>query len=609
MSISNFCVSESASSRFVEEFESRSIEKGSQLSQKLQGLSGQQLAEESKEILFKLEQYRIDQIEQFFREHPKPELKDSEEDQSAPDDESVTGIQRTEAEQQLRSPTANQANKKRGSMFQIGLNQDNKVNFKRYSAVNDGIGGALQQMKLTALTPRKSNALPTLNSQGADLKEPASESDAQSDCSSDSEVLDEELQEQPEMSRQWQPVVKVHSQNGKVNGTKGTQIDLLQALKAGKAKWQELKGKQPVFVVPVAGRAECSVNIVYNATSSEKPKLESVRSELLDTNAISVNSETAGIDLVVERNRFWCNEVANIREDRDSEFKNDVQLQFSQKTPGQFTLRLETGFFGAFINLPIKSFNSRIALRPGMMFFVNDKRGFVVREAAGLAGFGEDAGSCYWATNLKAQSVGSLKSFLLQKAEIPSCSSSCSSRVKFSFKQSIQSFLKSQVEEPQTKVVVLTKFKFVARHKMFKFEESVCLFEVDSKVKDLQQCFSPKSGELQFGAATVKGLAECGFGGIHPLESLNMDFELKVRLTADGADLSYCHAEGGELIDLFDAEPRKSIAFSATADVSGLFVQTGLFQSGQEFFGQSKEFALSSGTAIRVCNTVYRVEC
>lgn len=606
MSISNFCVSESASSKFVEELEKRSIEKSTQLSHKLEGLTGPQLSDESKEMLFKLERYRIDQIEQFFRENPKQESKHSDdEEQSIQDDDSTAEIRQTEAQQQHLLPTVNQLSKKRGSMFQIGLNQENKVNFKRYSAANDGIGKTLQQLKFTALTPQNNQLSSALNSKVTDLREPDSESDNESDCSSESE----EIQDEPREGHTWQPVIRIHSQNGISNATKCKTIDIVTTAKANKQKWKEMKGKSPVFVVPVDERSDCSVDITYSGSCSLKPKLESARSELLDTNAISFNSEPIAIDVVVEKNRFWCNEVKEVNKDVDSEFRNDVKLSINQKTKGQFTLRLESGFFGVFVNLPLETFNDQLVLRPGMMFFVSEKRGFLIKDIGNRNCLKDESAVIYWATNLKAESVGSLKSFLLQKAESPSCSSSCSSRVRFSLKQSLQSFLRSQVEETDAKVVVLTKFKFVARHKMFKFEESVCLFEVDLKIKELEHCFHQKSNELRFGFQTVKNLSESGFIGIHPLESLKMDFQLKIRLKDESAQLSYDKAESSNLIDLFDGESKKAILFGRSDEVSGLFVQNGLFQSGNELFAQSKEFVLSSGTAIRVCNTVYRIDC
>jgi hypothetical protein len=248
-----------------------------------------------------------------------------------------------------------------------------------------------------------------------------------------------------------------------------------------------------------------------------------------------------------------------------------------------------------------------------MMLMTSKSHGFLVREVLDSQGDHErlagDPSVDLWCSNIQAADVAKLETGLQNVSDNPSCSSSCSSRVAFSLSEELQTHFKRKLVEQKPYVVVLAPFKYLHRHKTYRFDRAIALFEMGDGAQTTSNRFSlgPKSREKLVAAGL---LANC------PIWSMRIDLNAAVCRKDERLWIEYegPSPSSGPFVDLFEQNPSESPHFTLGLSKTdsegrreGLWVNLALFAESHEHLEGRDPVRLSPGCRIQTSGYIYEL--
>ena len=651
MSISNFCISESSNSKFLEDLEKETKSHAKDLQIRLNGLIEEELNEEKRSLLFKLEKHRIEQIEAFFQDNrSQSNVLENHGEISGSDKDEVEKNQKQTNEKEectIQFSKFNPKEKKRGSLFATNLNSCIQNKFKRYSAVQDKIGDTLSKMGLQkwyhAQEEFKYEKNEEENSEANSIKKEDLESD---DSDEESTLL--EIQR----GDQFAMIKMVPLNNHKLEFSENKWINLVNLAKPNNGdeisescqNKNEMKG---FFLIDSTGFSDFEpspknhISLQTNRNIPELVKIQLSLNSIVEKNINSLffNSTAKEImrvtadyletayDVSFQQNRVQVKAKSSKVSEKSWCLPNEIQLTLDSKNQNQFKLQIQRGFFGAFVNFPVESFNQKIRLEKGFVCLLDFKRGFLVShviskledKSSELIKLIEHENTIFVCGNLSPKNNVRLGNYLRKQSETPSCASSCSSNFSVSSQKLKQNFLRTILMEKNVNGVVLTKIKYLDRHRTFKSEKSYFVFEIEIENPEIKCLFGNLEGSFKFGKTENKKYENSGLAKLCPFYSLNLEYDFEVEFVdkkdvflrylnpekKDNLICDFLDVKNGE-INFQKCNGKKSKMISM--NVNGFWCQLVKFIDGEDFFEGEFAVPISFGCIFRIANFVFKVE-
>lgn len=659
MSISNFCVSESSNSKFLEDLEKETKIHAKDLQIRLNGLIEEELNEEKRSLLFKLEKHRIEQIEAFFQDNrSQSNVLENQEDISGSDKDEVDKNQKQtndEEECTIQFSKFNPKGKKRGSLFATSLNSCIQNKFKRYSAVQDKIGDTLSKMGLQKWYQGQQDTNYLNLEEFKDEKNEEENSEANSLKKEDLESDDSHEESTfPEIQRsvQFAMIKVIPLNNHKLEFSENKLINLVNLAKPNNGEeinksCQNKNEMNGFFLIDSTGLSDFEpspknhIPLQTDCNISEPVKIQLSLNSIVEKNInslffnstakeimrVTADSLETAYDVSFQQNKVQVKATSSKIREKSWCLPNEIQLTLDSKNQNQFKLQIQRGFFGAFVNFPVESFNQKIRLEKGFVCLLDFKRGFLVSHVISkfedksreLIKLIEHENTILVCGNLSPKNNVQLGNYLRKQSEIPSCASSCSSSFSVSSQKLRKNFLRTILMERNVNGVVLTKIKYLDRHRTFKSEKSYFVFEIEIENQEIKCLFGNLEGSFKFGKTENKKYESSGLTKVCPFYSLNLEFDFEIEFV-DKKDvfLRYLNTEKKDnlICDFLDVKngeinfqkcnERKSKMISR--NINGFWCQLVKFIDGEDFFEGEFAIPISFGCIFRVANFVFKVE-
>jgi hypothetical protein len=247
---------------------------------------------------------------------------------------------------------------------------------------------------------------------------------------------------------------------------------------------------------------------------------------------------------------------------RPSRKENRVSLSFGKEA--SFTVSVEEGHYGAFVNLGLEAFTQKLLLEPGMVLLTNEKKGLGVHtlisptERSRKIDLIRTAMTCertyFHCANLKLATLGQFMEMLKQrmaKAAASAVNWSQNSGANTALKQ----FFLPLLSANSSPIVVLTKVEFHQQYKLFQWKEKAIVFQVDLTDTEFEPYFEkPEPNSLDFlvGETLFKSQGETKFR--NPITSFLAPYDLLFSFCPEVERfcMSYPRQHPSEFCNLYD---------------------------------------------------------
>lgn len=589
MSISDFRVSESSSAKFKSDLDRMTEDLAAELAVAAPGPSAN--------ALFVLEKFRLEQLERFLEANPpglQAELASRK--SCAGVDLPAQGGPLLALRPTVHAP-ADPPPRKRGSMFQTGVAKEKIAVFKRHSVA------PLLSEKLGAFAGPLQDVPSGSEGGGSDWGSDASDVEEETEggtAGKEGSVASDKLP-----LPAWSLKVVGVGEDGHLDSRNSYLCLQAQEKEGGKVQQVALKDKVAYLAVAQTLDAPLTLTLDCSAPKDEA-SMSCFGDNWSDWEAIRTGNDSTVLSYSLSDHSV---RVARLpRPQQPSLLPNEVRITLDPSLPAQYHLELRDAFFGAYLQLSAARFHSRLLLRPGTMFLSGKSQGFLVKEWTDCAAdpaahhrLTSDSSTLFWAADLQLTDLSRMELGFRHAAENPSSSSSSSSQALFSLDDEIQAVLRRQFTDRRPFAVLLTPFKYLSRHKTYKFDREIVVFHLD-KTPDA-------SFRLRFGPKKRQELTVAGFAGVCPLMGLRGDWDLTVGRTDNHLWLQYGAFEGNNapLTDLLDPKRPPNFLTDAGHPKGGLWVNVGLFEEGSELL-RGGAVNVPCACRVRTASHIYEVQ-
>ncbi len=304
-----------------------------------------------------------------------------------------------------------------------------------------------------------------------------------------------------------------------------------------------------------------------------------------------------------------------------------ISLAYDHANHSSFSVSIESGNFGAYLNLSRSRFQQKMLLETGMLFLINERVGFyiseivkgnetqkrekVVQDLATRSSF--DA----YCNNLGISQLPEFLAFL--KASDNTLPEKTASVL---YKEFCVNHLKN---EHRSDFLVLSFVEYFPHYKVFKVLQDCLVFKYQTREVGLSAFFAPSLGcfgTLTFGQSLFHDLRLmaksrlCSLTAFHSGYDITIDFNETVqrfcfhypKLRTEAADFPYC-----SLFDESDAHvkfaiPENSFSSESLPQEEGLWVLLGKFDLFADSLGNSRSVKVPFGSLLMMNRNVYLIE-
>lgn len=662
MSISNFCLSESSSSKFLDELTADTNQKMSELGVQLTDLSSEELQKRKVASLFEIEAKRIEKIEEFLRSLPSANKKTNPSSKfTENNDENVLQSFLNNEPQIEDIKKIVLKTKKRSSMFQGQLSQKNLASFKRYSAIPEKIGESLFKMDLPTQFILNHHGKNAINEENQILSDPnssfntdiSSENDEQSQNKNDEHEDDISLK--TDITKQ-RPIITFLKQNEVDFPIKSTEaIDIFSIFESDQ---KIAKVNQINFAID---KKLFSFDLTNYGFAFEKNR---IIDKISCEDAISLNDLTCSTDIHLissDKNNYKVNEDSLNKEVSSSNYfcnlkcekvfdilaeksrvkvfhlpyeefpkininQNNVKLSFFPRKYCSYNLKIEHGFYGAFVNLPIDRFNQNFKFEKGSILLIDQKKGFIVSEVFLKSSFEESASTNkfddllkdenmeFFCLNLNVKNIIAFVNYLRKSTENSSSLSCSSSFQPISVNALIKTFFHDFLAKNKENFIILRLVEYLPKYKTFRFGVSTLIFEMSCIADELKSFFTIKKTEKSsLGKYLCNEFKNIGFSELGFFPSLKFEFDFFIHIGADSVFFSYSQSVSKPAVCQISSKTGLNFSFQRrkldnnyqkAPDTRGFWVLPLLFNDFEEYFC-SENIEIDFDSVILVNGTVY----
>lgn len=241
---------------------------------------------------------------------------------------------------------------------------------------------------------------------------------------------------------------------------------------------------------------------------------------------------------------------------------NKVTLAFN--TPEHFSVNVNEGQYGAFVNLPLDGFSQKLLLEEGMMFLINEKKGFGVQTIISGSESGRrgellrtalaDERFYMHCANLRQSA---LPGFIAQlklvhpESQDPSIDWNKNSALNSAFK----AFFIPLLMNSANPIIVLSKVEYHQQYKLFQWKEKAIVFQIDLSGTVFEPFFQKvdcRYSDFDMGETLVKHQEEVKIRNPVTTFFAPYDLHFSYHPEVERFSLSYPGKEVYEFCDLWD---------------------------------------------------------
>lgn len=278
-------------------------------------------------------------------------------------------------------------------------------------------------------------------------------------------------------------------------------------------------------------------------------------------NSIKAVNDDFSVHTHVFQNSLRC--YASIpKQSKASQVENRVLFNFDR--PGCFSVKIDSAFYGAFLNLNLASFDQNLLLEEGMVFLNNEKRGFGIQTIANSSQISKklkilkelmNDDRCFiHCANLRQALLPNLCAFLKASFDPDSqfdiLKNTGSNRL-------LKKFFFHILSTASTPIIVLSKVEFHQQYKLFQWKEHCLVFQHDFTNTPFESFFDqPNLNQPSFTVGQSLFKSQPDIRLRNPLTNLMLPYDLQFTFHAqvDRYSLSYPGGSAQSFVDLFDPD-------------------------------------------------------
>ena len=241
---------------------------------------------------------------------------------------------------------------------------------------------------------------------------------------------------------------------------------------------------------------------------------------------------------------------------------NRILLNFDK--PNYFSVKTENAFYGVFANLNLASFKQNLLLEEGMVFLINEKRGFGVQTIVGPTqtakklkilkeAIADDRFFIHCA-NLRQPLLSNLLSILKESFDPDSQFDPVKNTGNHSLLKKFYSHLLATLS---TQLIVLARVEFHQQYKLFQWKVPCLVFQHDFANTPFESFFdSPNVDRPTFSIGQTLFKSQTEIRLRNPLTNLMLPYDLQFNFHSqvDRFSLSYPDGLGQSFVDLFSKD-------------------------------------------------------
>lgn len=318
----------------------------------------------------------------------------------------------------------------------------------------------------------------------------------------------------------------------------------------------------------------------------------------------------------------------SIKQSIIGELENEVSLCFDK--PDFFGVKICSGFYGAYLNLGLGSFDQNLLLEEGMLFLTNEKRGLAIqtivssletqKKAQLLIQSAHDDYAFVHCANLK---LSCLNVLLTQMKEEGLISSDIDLSKNSGINRALKKLFFDRLSVQNMPILVLSKVEFHQQYKLFQWKEQCLIFQLDFEGTPFDFCFEKVDCGMNychFGQGLFKSQGDLKYRTLMTNFMAPYDVQINYHSSVDRFSLSYPWQKASSFVNLFDSQVcdlkwsesntfnRTKFELAELTSEEGLWVLLTKFDLFEEQLSSKSYVNVPYGSMLMINQIVYYVD-